>query len=67
MDFSIATQIFLQLFHQRPPGCHNTLAQLRRRITTAASTYLSQRGQRRTYTGRVSLDRGMKTSDLRVQ
>lgn len=72
MDSSIVTQLFRQLFRQRPRGCQGHLATA---TTTALRNGLSQSYRRsivgaangRSYATRASIDRGMKKNESRWQ
>lgn len=60
MDSPIMSQLFRQLFRHRPRGCQGRIPQLQR---------LSHgcRQQSRSYAGRASIDRGMKSNESRWQ
>lgn len=60
MDSPIVTQLFRQLFHQRPRGCQGHLA-------TALRGGALKQSYRRSYATRASIDRGMKTNESRWQ
>jgi hypothetical protein len=64
MDSPLVSQLFRQLFHQRPAGCLQNLRQAARRNTNGSFVV-----QSRSYASRprASKDRGMKTNESRWQ
>ncbi|VUC22127.1 unnamed protein product [Clonostachys rosea] len=64
MDTPLVSQLFRQLFHQRPAGCLQNLRQAARRNTNGSFVV-----QSRSYSSRprASKDRGMKTNESRWQ
>ena len=61
MDTPIATQIFRQLFRHASPGCQRRAQRIRQCV------HYSRGQQARSYAGRASIDRGMKTNETRWQ
>lgn len=69
MDSPIVTQLFRQLFRQRPRGCKGALATttLRNGLGQSYRHSMAAGNAARGYATRASIDRGMKSNESRWQ